>query len=38
MTPTPVPKIFAEHRRFARLARAAARQQNRADAATFLLD
>ncbi len=38
MTPTPVPKIFAEHRRLARLARAAARQQNRADAATFLLD
>lgn len=38
MTLTPVPSIFAEHRRLARLARAAARQRNRADAATFLLD
>jgi SAM-dependent methyltransferase len=38
MTPTPVPSIFAEYRRLARLARAAARQRDRADAATFLLD
>ena len=37
MTLTPVPTIFAEHRRLARLARAAARQRQRADAATFLL-
>jgi SAM-dependent methyltransferase len=38
MTLTPVPTIFAEHRRTARLARAAARHRGRADAATFLLD
>lgn len=38
MTLTPVPTIFAEHRRVARLTRAAARQRMRADAATFLLD
>jgi hypothetical protein len=38
MTLTPVPSIFAEHRRLARLARAAARQRRCADAATFLLD
>ena len=38
MTLTPVPTIFAEHRRLARLARAATRQRQRGDAATFLLD
>jgi hypothetical protein len=38
MTPTNVPSIFAEHRRVARLNRAAARQYDSANAATFLLD
>lgn len=38
MTTTAVPTIFAEHRRVARLTRAAARQRQRADAATFLRD
>jgi hypothetical protein len=38
MTLAPVPKIFAEHRRIARLARAAVRQRNHADAANFLLN